>query len=177
MKHLFTALLLIVATIGHAADEPTPETIKHRIIGLFEPARADHLRALFKDHPKVKLLSIDFTRAEGTFSYDPKTCSETDIDQWIHARTFRIRPASTTPADKLTTVEIAVLALDCKGCCFAMHNFLINEPGVEQATPHMEEGTITALIDPTKTNQAALETALKKSDVQLKEAPKPAAPK
>ena len=33
----------------------------------------------------------------------------------------------------------------------------------------MKEGTITALVGPTKTNQAALETALKKREVQLKE--------
>ena len=95
----------------------------------------------------------------------------------MHERTFQIKPASATPADKLTTIKIAVLALDCKGCCFAMHNFLINQPGVEQATPDMKQGTIAVLIDPTKTNQAALETALKKRDVQLKEAPKPVAPK
>ena len=176
MKRLLLALLLMVR-IGHAADEPKPETIKHRITGMFEPARADQLRELFKDHPKVKLLSLDFAHAEGTFSYDPKTYSFADFDLWMHERTFHIKPASTTPADKLSTIEIAVLALDCRGCCFAMHNFLINEPGVEQATPHMKEGTITALIDPTKTNQAALETALKKRDVQLREAAKPDAPK
>ena len=169
MKCLITALLLIVAALGHAADEPKPETIKHRITGMFEPERADQLRALFKDHPKVKLLSLDFARAEGTFSYDPKTYANADFGQWMHERTFQIRSASTTPADKLTTTEIAVLALDCRGCAFAMHNFLINQPGVEQATPHMKEGTITVLIDPTKTNHAALETALKKRDVQLKE--------
>ncbi len=174
MKPLI-ALLLIVAALGHAADEP--QTIKHRITGLFEPARADQLRALFKDHAKVKLLNLDFARAEGTFSYDPKTYSNADFGQWMHERTFQIKAASTTPADKLSTIEIAVLALDCRGCCFAMHNFLINEPGVEQATPHMKEGTISVLIDPTKTNQAALEAALKKRDVQLKETAKPDAPK
>ncbi len=58
-----------------------------------------------------------------------------------------------------------------------MHNFLINQPGVEQATPNMKEGTIAVLIDPTKTNRAALETALKKRDVQLPQPAKPDAPK
>ncbi len=109
------AFLLTFATIAKAADAQQPQTIKHRITGLFEPARAEHLRALFKDHPKVKLLSIDFARAEGTFSYDPKTYSNADFGQWMHERTFQIKPASTTPADKLTTIEIAVLALDCRG--------------------------------------------------------------
>ena len=56
MKQLLIALLLMVR-IGHAADEPKPETIKHRITGLFEPERAEHLRELFKAHPKVKLLA------------------------------------------------------------------------------------------------------------------------
>ena len=167
--------MLIVAALGHAADEP--QTIKHRITGLFEPTRADQLRALFKDHPKVKLLNLDFACAEGTFSYDPKTYSFADFDLWMHERTFHIKPASTTPADKLSTIEIAVLALDCKGCAFAMHNILVNVEGVEQATPHMKEGTITVLIDPAKTNKAALETALKSRDVQLPEAANPDAPK
>ena len=177
MKSLFTTILLALAAIGHAADEVKLETIKHRVTGLFEPARADQLRALFKDHPKVKLLSLDFTRAEGTFSYDSKTYSNADFGQWMHDRTFQIRSASTTPADKLTTIEIAVLALDCRGCAFAMHSFLINQPGVEQAVPNMKEGTIAVLVDPTKTNQAALEEALKKREVQLKKTAKADAPK
>lgn len=174
---LLTALLLTFTCLALAADEPKPESIKHRITGLFEPARAEELKVLFKDHPKVKLLSLDFARAEGTFSYDPKTYSNADFGQWMHERTFQIKPASTTPADKLTTVEIAVLALDCRGCAFAMHNVLITQPGVEQATPNMKNGTVAVLIDPTKTNQAALETALKNRDVQLKEPAKADAPK
>ena len=78
MKQLLLTLLLMVR-IGEAADEPKPETIEHRITGMFEPERADQLRALFKDHPKVKLLSIDFARAEGMFSYDPRTYSNADF--------------------------------------------------------------------------------------------------
>ena len=97
MKRLFLTLLLM-ARIGHAADAPTPETIKHRITGLFEPTRADQLRALFKDHPKVKLLNLDFARAEGTFSYDPKTYSFADFDLWMHERTFHITPATKSRA-------------------------------------------------------------------------------
>ena len=171
-------IILLIASVALAADEPSaPETIKHRITGLFEPARVEELKGYFKEHPKVKLLNIDFARAEGTFSYDLKTYSVADLDLWIHERTFHIKPASTTPADKLATIEIAVLALDCRGCCFAMHNFLMDVEGVEQAIPDMKAGKIAVLIDPAKTNKAALETVLKSRDVQLPEAAKPDAPK
>ena len=136
MKRIFLSLLLAFGAIGHAADEPKPETIKHRITGLFEPERAEHLRALFKGHPKVKLLSIDFARAEGTFSYDPKTYSNADFGQWMHDRTFQIKPASATPADKLPTIEIAVLALDCKGAALPCTTPSSMSPASNKPLPH-----------------------------------------
>ena len=40
--------------------------------------------------------------------------------------------------------------------------------GVAQATASFREGRITALIDPAQTNRAALETALKQRNVELK---------
>jgi copper chaperone CopZ len=63
-----------------------------------------------------------------------------------------------------------VLGLDCKGCCLGAYESIAKIEGVEQATASFKLGLVTALIDPAKTNRAALETALKQRNVTLKSA-------
>jgi len=57
--------------------------------------------------------------------------------------------------------------LDCKGCCLAAYEAGAGIDGVMQATASFKEGLVTALIDPTKTNRAKLEDALRAKGVQL----------
>ena len=169
LRRLLTALLLLAATaLGHAADETPPRTFTHRISGLFQPDRVDDLREALKNHPKVKLLSIDFARAEATFSYDPKAFSTESLGELLGKKAFGIKPPSTTPADQLTLIEIPVIGLDCKGCSFGAYNVISKIDGVEQATASLKEGRVTALIDPTKTSRAALAEELKKAGLAVK---------
>ncbi len=72
-----------------------------------------------------------------------------------------------TPADKLTTVEIAVAGCPCKGCSYAANRMLTAVAGVERATADFKAGKVTALFDPTVCDRAKLEEALKKGGVEL----------
>lgn len=175
-------IVTVVAWIGHvSAGEPpaAAQPVKYRIIGLFSPDRQDDLRDVVKKLPDLTLISIDFENAEATFAYDaaklfpgvkPEQITErTDnLLRSASSSTFGIKPLSTTPRDKRVKIEIPVVGLDCKGCCLAAYESIAAIDGVDQATASFKEGRITALIDPAKTDRAALEAALKKKGVQVK---------
>ena len=96
--------------------------------------------------------------------------SEADFNKLAHAsnHTFHVKPRSTAQRAKLKTVVILVAGLDCKACALAAYEAVARVDGVEQATASFKEGLVTALIDPEKTNRAALAEALKKRNVTLK---------
>jgi hypothetical protein len=83
------------------------------------------------------------------------------------AGAFTLRPLSALPPEKLQAVKIGVAGLDCKGCAFAAYLAVYNLAGVERATVSFKDGLVAAWIDPTKTNRAALEAALKKREVKV----------
>ena len=92
------------------------------------------------------------------------------FDQKVRAAsnyTLGIQPLCPTPREQLTRIEIPVVGLDCKACCLAAYEAIFKIDGVAQATASFKEGRITALIDPAKTDRAALEAALKKKNVKL----------
>jgi copper chaperone CopZ len=173
MKLFLLALLLAAAAF--AADE----TVTHRVTGLFSPDRETDLRAVLEQLPEIKLVSLDFEHAEATFTYDPavafKSAKPEEIvkrfDEKLRAvsnSTFGIQPLCPTPKDQLTRVEIPVVGLDCKACGLAAYEAIFKIDGVAQATASFKEGRVTALIDPAKTNRAALDAALEKKQVKLK---------
>jgi copper chaperone CopZ len=161
-------LLLLAAANGFSGDDKVAQTITHRITGLCYPDREAELRAVLKDNPKVKIESIDYARAEATFTYIPKEIPIGSLKHTLGTKGFGIKEPLTTAADKLTKIEIAVVGLDCKGCCLATYYAIYKIDGVEQATVNLKEGRIIALIDPAKTKREDLEAALKKANVQLK---------
>ncbi len=171
--HTFLAGFVLIAVVcGLApADDKAPATITHRITGLSCKERIDDLRELMKDKPDVKLLGIDFDHAEATFSYNSKVMSSERLGQILAEKGFGIRPASTTPPDKLTRVEISVIGLDCKGCSLGTYFVIYKLDGVEQATANFKENLVTAWIDPKKTDRQTLEKALAKAGVTLKTSP------
>ena len=155
------------------------EQIKHRITGLFGKEREADLRESVQKMTGITLVSIDFDNGEATFEYDaaklfkdskPKDYLERfdNLLRQSSAHTFGARPLSTTPREKLTRIEIPVAGNDCKGCCLAAYESIFKIDGVEQATASFKDGVVTALIDPEKTNRAALEDVLKKRQVRLK---------
>jgi copper chaperone CopZ len=171
-----SCLLVMVSVAG--ADDASPRPIKHQVTGLFMKEREQDLREAVAKMPKIKLVNIDFANAEATFEYDPaQAFPGAKADQVIERldnllksasnHTFGIKPLRTTPLDKLQSVEIAVVGLDCKACCLAAYESVYKLDGVERATASFREGRITALIDPEKTNRSKLEDALKKRGVQL----------
>ena len=71
------------------------------------------------------------------------------------------------PRDKLERVVIPTAVLDCKACCLAAYEAVAALDGVVQATASFKEGRVTALFDPTKTDRAKLEEALRKKGVKV----------
>ena len=162
-----------------ALPSPEVQTVKHRVMGLFGPEREADLREAVKKMAGVEIVSIDLDVAEVTFSYDPAKLfpqfKEKDrIERFNNllrqnsSHTFGIQPLFPTPREKLQRVEIGVVGMDCKGCCLAVYEIVAKVEGVAQATANLKEGHVSALIDPEKANQAALEDVLKKRQVTLK---------
>ena len=131
----------------------------------------------------MTLVGVDFGHAKGVFSYVPsvafKGVKPDDItkrfDELLRnatRSTLDIAPLIATPHDKLTRIEIPVVGLDCQACALATYEAIYKIDGVAAATVDYKEGRVTALIDSSKTTQAALEDALKKREVQLKTPPK-----
>jgi len=170
---------IICAAILALAPALEVEQVKHRITGLFSRDREDDLRESVKRMANVALVSIDFDNGEATFEYDaakifkdskPKDYLER-FDNMLRSassHTFGARPLCTTPKDKLARIEIGIAGNDCKGCNLAAYESISKIDGVEQATASFKDGKVTALIDPSKTNKSALEEALKKRQVVLK---------
>ena len=175
------------ATVAHCGDEAKPQMqqVKLRVLGMFSPDRQEDLRQAGKELTEVTLDSIDYENGEAIFSYDaskrfknkkPEQI-EKDIDGMVKQasnHTFGVKALCATPKDKLTRVEIPVSGLDCKGCCLGAYWGIYNIDGVEQATVSFKEGRVTAMIDASKTNRAALVDALKKKHVKVNEPETPA---
>lgn len=148
----------------------------HRVTGLYSADREADLRAALSQLSGIKLVSLDFARAEAVLRYDPavafKDTKAEDIPKRFDERlrsisnhTLGVQPLISTPKDQLNRIEIPVAGLDCKACCLAAYEIIYRIEGVAQATASFKEGRITALIDTNKTNRAALEAALKKREV------------
>ena len=173
-----TMLLVLAVTLPPAADEPA-NLHKHQVTGLFSKDREADLRETIAMIPGVKLVAIEFRTAEVTLEYDAaalfkKAKPEEMVKQLDNLvgnashRTFGIKPLRTTPADKLTWIEIPVAGLDCKACCLAAYEIIYRIDGVETATASFRDGLVSAWIDPTKTSRDALKAALKKREVDVK---------
>lgn len=187
-----TTLALIPALLIGFDAGPAPAAealVKCRITGLFQPDRVDDLRRqggtlrLVREDAsaEVRLVEVDYDNAEATFAYDPDARALKDagpdqarerIDHLLRDAsrgTFSALPPSTLPADRRLEIRIGVAGLDCKGCAFGAYRALAKLDGVERATVDFKGGTVTARVDPSKTNREALVAALKKAEVEVLE--------
>lgn len=184
LHHLAVALLGSILTLVASAADEKPSSLqefRHRVTGLFQPDRTNDLQKLVAQLPDVKLVSVDFAASEAVFSYDAATLGGGKpekvlerLDNLVRTAsraTFGIKPVCPTPHDKLTSVEISVLGLDCKGCALSAYEAVAKIDGVEQATASFREGRVNALIDGTKTKRESLVEALKKARVEVAEKP------
>lgn len=173
--HLKVACFATLCWMTWWAGPVAAEQVKHQVTGLFMPEREQDLRDAVAKIPDVKLVSIDYKKAEAVFDYDVKTFGKPDqaiqkLDGLLKTasnRTFGIKPLCTTPREKLTLIEIPVAGLDCKACSLAAYEAIYRLDGVEQATASFREGRVTALVNPTKIDRARLEDALKKKGVRV----------
>ncbi|WP_395741876.1 heavy-metal-associated domain-containing protein [Prosthecobacter sp.] len=177
MKHLI--LIFSLTALHLHADES-----KHRLIGLSEPSREQDLRDQVKTLPEVEVAALNMETGEVTFRYDvtklitnynakkppaPEAVTKRleDLLRAASNGTFTLVPLSTLPADKLQKIQIQCGLLDCKGCRYAAYIAVAKLDGVEHASVN-EHALLTVMIDPAKTNRAALEEALKKGRIELK---------
>ena len=171
-------LLLLPMAFTAAAGE---ETATHRVTGLFSPQREADLRTSVTKIPGLTLVSVDMGNASAVFRYDPAVAFKGTPNDPKHIlerlnhelrnashSTFGAAPLIATPVDKLTRVEISAGGCDCKACAFAAYQSLAPIEGVAAATVDFKAGRISVLVDPAKTNRAALEDALKKRGVEVK---------
>jgi copper chaperone CopZ len=172
--------VLLFCSPAAAADkpEPKPEKITYRVTGLFSPDRVTDLKEAFKDLPDFKLVAVNYDDAEITVEFapaklfpgqKPERVAELVNDKLGQAtrHTFGVKRRRTVPRDKLERVVVPVAGLDCKACCLAAYEIVARIDGVEQATASFKEGKVTALIDPKRTDRAALEDALRKRGVAV----------
>lgn len=179
---LIVAVLAVPLTLHAEETQPTgPRDIKHRVTGLFSADRVNDLQKVIDSLPStspVKIVSVDFDRAEVVFNYDPDQLYGkvepakyaerfNDVIGNVSRRTFGIQPLCELPDDKLEKVEIPIFGLDCKGCSYAAYLSVYQIAGVERAQASFREKKVTAWIDPAKTNKAALEESLKQRGVDL----------
>jgi hypothetical protein len=169
--------LLLLSSPGYAAH-PKPQRFTYRVTGLFAPDRVADLKSVFAELTDLTLVAVDFDDAEITVEYAPAKAFPgakrvelvERLDQKVRLATrgtFGVKPRRTVPREKLERVVIPVAGLDCKACSLAAYEIVAKIDGVVQATASFKEGKVTALIDPAKTDQAALEAALRKRNVAV----------
>lgn len=173
--------LLLVST-GHifAADPPPKvERLTYRLVGLFAPDREKDLRKGFEELTEFKLIAVDFAEAEITIEFAPAklfpgqkpervTELVNDKIRAVTGHTLGVKARRTVAREKLLAVEIPVAGCHCKACDLAAYEAVAGLDGVEQATASFKDGRVTALIDPTKTDKAKLEDALRKRQVDVR---------
>jgi hypothetical protein len=159
--------------------EPKSERITYRVIGLFSKDREKALRTGFEDlAPDFKLIAVNFDEAEITVEFSPaklwpgqkpERVAELVNDKVRQAtsHTLGVKPRRDIPRDKLRTVTIQVRGCNCAACNLAAYEIVATVDGVYQATANFKDERITALIDPTKTDQSKLEDALRKRSVDV----------
>ena len=176
---LCVMFFLLASPFAAANDKPAkPERFTYRVTGLFAPDREADLRAAFRELPDVTLVAVDFDDAEITVEFvaskafpgaKPEQVVER-LDQQLRQATrstFGVKPRRTVLRERLERVVIPVSGLDCKACSLAAYEIVARIDGVEQATASFKDGRVTALIDPARTNRAALEAALRQRGVRV----------
>ncbi|HEV7404608.1 MAG TPA: hypothetical protein VGO11_16830 [Chthoniobacteraceae bacterium] len=160
------------------------QTATYRIIGLCFAERQADFRRTMKELPEIEVVEVDFDHAVATVRYDldklippgpPKKPADrgaekvlaklNDLLRKASGNSFSFAPPSATPEAQLARVDIKVGLLDCKGCRYAVYLAVAKLDGVERAT--VSADTLSAWIDPARTNRAALEEALRKDQVPL----------
>ena len=181
-KKIAAILCAFVFSMALRAEEQTSTV---RVIGISDPSRVEDFCTAVKSVPELQLVSVDGDKATAVLRYEvsaiitkpkpkPEDLAPEKILEQINnlvgkasVHTFSVTAPTGVAEDKLTKVEIKVGVLDCKGCRYGAYIVIAKLDGVERATVNSTDRTLTAWIDPAKTNKEALEAALKKARVEL----------
>ena len=184
LRMIFIALISLCFVATLRAEE---QTMTVRIIGISDPSRVEDFRTALKSVPELQLVSVDGEKASAVLRYEvsaiitkPKPKPDdlapakivAQIDNLVgkaSVRTFTVTEPTGFAEDKLAKVEVKVGVLDCKGCRYGAYIAIAKLDGVERATVNSANRTLTAWIDPARTNKEALVAALKKARVELPE--------
>jgi copper chaperone CopZ len=170
---------LILNLSGSALFAQSTE-YRFRILSLFQPDRIEDLRQVVQELPDITLVDISFETAIATFQFDSRKVfpGAKTLEQIVgHLRNrlrgesqgaFEALPLCMVPKEQLKELQIPIIGLDCKGCSYAAYLAIYKIEGVEYATASFKDGLVFARVNPTKTNRGALEEALIKKHVTLK---------
>jgi hypothetical protein len=186
MRYFIPTAILFATIATIAAQDKKPakaeskiERVTYRLTGLFSREREKDLRAGFEElSPDFKLIAVNFDDAEITIEFSPAklwpgqkpervTELVNDKVRTVTHATFGVKPRRTILRDKLKQVEIVAHGCDCKACNLAAYEAVASVEGVYQATASFKDARVIALIDPTKTDKAKLEEALRKKGVKI----------
>jgi copper chaperone CopZ len=178
MRYFLLAAVFVPAFASAQEKTPKVERLTYRVTGLFSPEREKDLRSAFQGLADFKLIDVNYADAEITIEFAPaklfpgqKPERVTElVEEKVRSatnHTFGVKPRRTIPRDKLKEVTIPVAGCDCKACNLATYEAVSGIDGVFQATANLKEGRVTALIDPSKTDQGKLEESLKKRGVAV----------
>lgn len=177
--HPMILFIMILSLLLPSVAQAEVQVTKYRVLGLFQPDRVDDLEQLFAETvTDVKLLNVDYDRAEATFEFDGEKLFVTKKPEQVLERfdnlvrqassgTFSVRPLSTVSPEKLTRIEITIAGLDCKACSLAAYEAVAKLDGVERATASFHDRRLVAWIDESKTNRDKLIEELKKKRVDV----------
>lgn len=183
----FVAYLASIAVISFlsaatfAADAPPmPKPFTFRIFGMFAPEREAELKETAEKLMNVKLVSVDYAKAEATFEFDPAKAFPGAKPEQVEERlgnqlrdashsTFQFKKKLEMPRESLQKIEIAVVGLDCKACSFAAYQAVMRLEGVEQCEVVFRQEKLTALVDGSKIDKAKIETRLKEMGLKIRE--------
>lgn len=150
-----------------------------QVIGLFDRRRIDEFKNLFADFPEARLINVNFETARATIAIAAESdlfrgAQTEQIVERLHNRvrqlsehTLGLQLPAQTVDDELTVIEIPIVGLDCQACSLAVYETLMKVDGVVRAQVSFADGRAKVRVDPTITDLAALEEALKKKGVSL----------
>lgn len=153
-----------------------------RVLGWFESGRIAEFEQIVGRMPEVQLLSVDGEHATATLriaSESPmfRNATKEQILERLSQRLqsdstgrLSLRALGTMPDTQLQRIEIGVVGLDCAACSMALHDILVQSPGVVHATASFRSGTAVAWVEPGRSDRAALEAILKQRGVTLRTA-------
>jgi hypothetical protein len=171
-----SAAVLLALSVSAAAAE---QSVEYSVRGLFQRDRKAALIAAAQSLENCRLVDVDYEHARATFVYDDeaqgfKKAKPEQVLQQIDTQvrkctkqTMTIVPPSPLSEEALQRIDFVIEGLDCLGCSYGAYSTVATIDGVVRAYASFHDGTLTAFIDPSKTNRESLAEILKKREIKI----------